>query len=78
MQSRAFGVHARGYNDFHDVPAPIFHEINAAMMACHNVPDYAHVFEKFSEYLTNTSREHTSTPQSTRFGGAFILVLSCA
>ena len=53
MQSRSFGVHARGYNDFHDSPAPIFHEINAAMMACHNVPDYAHVFEKFSEHLTD-------------------------
>ena len=54
MQSRAFGVHARGYNDFYDIPAPIFHEINAAMLACHNCPDYAFVFEKYSEYLTDS------------------------
>ena len=38
-------VHARGYNNFDDVPYHIFHEINAAMMACHNCPDYAFVFE---------------------------------
>ena len=53
MQSRSFGVNARGYNDFYDMPAPIFHEINAAMMGCHNCADYAHIFTKFSEYLTD-------------------------
>jgi hypothetical protein len=42
-------VHARGYNDFYDIPYYIFHEINAALMVCHNCADYAFVFEKYSE-----------------------------
>ena len=46
-------VHARGYNDFHDVPYYIFHEVNAAMQVCHNVGDYAFVFEKYSDSLTD-------------------------
>ena len=46
-------VHARGYNDFTDVPYYTFHDINSAMMACHNVQDYSFVFEKYSDYLTD-------------------------
>ena len=46
-------VHKRGYNDFYDMPGYIFHEINGAMQSCHNVPDYAFVFEKYSEHLTD-------------------------
>jgi len=46
-------VHARGYNDFSDVHYVLFHEINGAMMACHNVSDYAFVFNKYSEHLTD-------------------------
>ena len=46
-------VHARGYNDFYDMPYHIFHEINAAMQSCHNCDDYAFVFEKYSAYLTD-------------------------
>ena len=46
-------VHARGYNDFYDMEYNIFHEINAALQNCHNVPDYAFVFEKYSENLTD-------------------------
>ena len=54
MQARSFGVHARGYNDFYDVPAPIFHEVNSAMMGAHNVTDYSHIFRKYKEYLTDS------------------------
>ena len=46
-------VHARGYNDFNDMPYHIFHEINAAMGAAHNVDDYAFIFEKYGEFLTD-------------------------
>lgn len=46
-------VHARGYNDFTDVHYIIFHEVNAAMMAAHNCPDYAFIFEKYSDSLTD-------------------------
>ena len=47
-------VHKRGYNDFYDMPGYIFHEVYAALQSCHNVPDYAFVFNKYSEYLTDT------------------------
>lgn len=53
IQTPVRNVHARGYNDFDDVPYYIFHEINAAMLACHNVKDYAFVFEKYSDDLTD-------------------------
>ena len=46
-------VHARGYNDFYDMPYYIFHEINAALQSCHNCRDYAFVFNKYSEHLTD-------------------------
>lgn len=51
---RPYKVHPRGYNDYTDVPYFIFHEINTAMMACHSCPDYAHVFQKYTDYLTDT------------------------
>lgn len=50
---RPYKVHPRGYNDYTDVHYHIFHEINAAMQACHNCPDYAYVFNKYSDYLTD-------------------------
>ena len=46
-------VHSRGYNDFYDMPYYIFHEINGALQSCHNVPDYAYVFNKYSDNLTD-------------------------
>ena len=46
-------VHARGYNDYHDVPYYTFHEINAAMQTAHNCDDYAFIFTKYSESLTD-------------------------
>jgi hypothetical protein len=46
-------VHARGYNDFDDMEYHIFHEVNAALQNCHNVGDYAFVFRKYGEYLTD-------------------------
>ena len=46
-------VHARGYNDMSDVHYTLLHEVSAAMMACHNVYDYAFVFKKYSEYMTD-------------------------
>ena len=46
-------VNARGYNDFYDVPYFLFHETNGALAVCHNCPDYAFVFEKYSDYLTD-------------------------
>ena len=51
--NRGFATHARGYNDFYDMPYQIFHEINAALQVCHNVEDYAHVFTRYSEHLTD-------------------------
>ena len=45
-------IHERGYNNFDDVQYDIFHEINAALMACHNCPDYAFVFENW-QYTDN-------------------------
>ena len=44
---------AKKYNDFYDMPYHIFHEINAALQSCHNCKDYAFVFEKYSEHLTD-------------------------
>jgi len=44
-------VHARGYNDYDDVPYYLFHEVNAAMQAAHNCGDYAFIFNKYSEHL---------------------------
>ena len=44
-------VHARGYNDYPDVPYYLFHEVNAAMQAAHNCDDYAFIFRKYSETL---------------------------
>lgn len=35
------------------MPIYLFHETNAALMVCHNCNDYAFVFEKYSEYLTD-------------------------
>ena len=46
-------VHARGYNDYDDVPYYLFHEVNSAMMAAHNCDDYAFIFDKYSETLTD-------------------------
>ena len=53
VQTQMRMVHKRGYNDFYDMPGYIFHEINGALQSCHNVPDYAFVFEKYSEHLTD-------------------------
>ena len=50
---RPYKVHPRGYNDYTDVPYHIFHEINGAMQACHNCDDYAYVFNKYADYLTD-------------------------
>ena len=47
------GVHARGYNDFYDVPYWLFHQINGALQSCHNVGDYAWVFQKYENDLTD-------------------------
>ena len=46
-------VHARGYNDYSDVPYYIFHEINSAMQAAHSCGDYAFIFSKYDEHLTD-------------------------
>ena len=35
------------------MPYHIFHEINAALQVCHNCHDYAFVFNKYSEHLTD-------------------------
>ena len=54
VQTKSFAtVHARGYNDYEDMPYQIFHEVNSAMQAAHNVTDYAFIFEKYAEYLTD-------------------------
>lgn len=50
---RPYKVHARGYNDYTDVPYHIFHEVSGALMACHNCDDYAYVFNKYADYLTD-------------------------
>ena len=52
---RPYKVHPRGYNDVQDVPYYMFHEINGAMVACHNCPDYAHLFKspEYCDYLTD-------------------------
>ena len=46
-------VHARGYNDFYDMPYHIFHEINGALQSCKNIPDFAFVFNKYENELTD-------------------------
>ena len=53
VMTQTRNVHARGYNDFYDMEYWIFHEVNAALQSCHNVPNYAFVFEKYSKYLTD-------------------------
>ena len=51
MQQRR--VHARGYNDWYDVPYYIFHEINGALQSSKNTTDLAFVLNHYSEHLTD-------------------------
>ena len=53
FQARMYQVHPRGYNDFTDMHYHLFHETNAALQGCHNVEDYAFVFEKYQDVLTD-------------------------
>ena len=53
IQTLQRNVHARGYNDFDDMPYHIFHEINAALQVCHNLKDYGFVFEKYGADMTD-------------------------
>lgn len=50
---RPYKVHPRGYNDFSDIHYIMFHEVNGAMLACHNCADYAHIFVNYSDHLTD-------------------------
>ena len=52
-------VHARGYNDWYDMHYITFHEINGALQSCHNIDDYAFVFTKYGEHLTDFQMGYT-------------------
>ena len=45
-------IHARGYNNFNDMYAEYFHEINMALFSCKNTPNFVYIMKKFEEHLT--------------------------
>jgi hypothetical protein len=47
------------YKDFYEIDYVIFHETNSALMACHNVEDFAFVFEKYGENMTDFQLGYT-------------------
>jgi len=46
-------VHARGYNEFSDVPYYLFHETSAAISVAHSCESYGYIFTKYGEYMTD-------------------------
>jgi hypothetical protein len=52
-------VHARGYNDWYDIHYIDFETINAALQNCHNIQDYAYVFTRYGDQLTDFQMSYT-------------------
>ncbi len=46
-------VHPRGYNNYNDCESYIFHEISGALMYSKNIDNFANIFQKFQDQMTD-------------------------